>query len=249
MKFRLIHAAAAAMLCATTAPAQDMEQGIPPNVLDAIREFNQRDTPEKPAETPAPAEPTEASEQKPAAEEVDDVIASILADEPEKTTPEANAPPPESEPTPDGPAVRVQALRTTNGSKVDPSDVKISAPFAAKPIGRAPEGWKLVKLENAPEFVENVEVAPGTWLTLSIRPHVLVPDADGRTVFQIPEPGFNPTVGYHQDTTISSAIASSLDQLEDDARVLGQVIDQLEQILISLPKPAILTPETEEKPE
>lgn len=254
MKFRLLTLVAAIGLVATS-PAQNMEQGIPPDVLEAIREFNER-PPGTPNEVVVvldpPSEADDAGPPADDAEEVDDVVASILADKPDGDAPEApgpEAPSREAGELPEGPAVRVQALRDTGDTRIKADDVRISSPFAAKPIGRPPVGWKLVSSTDAPEFTEKVEVAPGTWLTLSIRPHVLVPDADGRAVFQIPEPGFDPAMGYRQETTISSAIASSIDQLEADARVLGQVMDELEQILISLPRPDNLDAETEEQPE
>jgi len=234
MKPRIAIAAIAAALWAGHTPAQDMQQGIPPNVLDAIREFNER--------------PPAAEEE--AAADIDDVVASILAGEPPAADAGESQPAADDgAPLPDGPLLRVQSLRDTGGQRVDAGEIRITAPFAAKPIGRPSAGWKLVTSPDAPAFVENVEVAPGTWLELSIRPHVLVPDADGRSVFQIPEPGFDTAHGYKQAATISSAIASSLDQLEADARVLGEVSDELEQILISLPKPAILSPGTEENQE
>lgn len=249
MKFRLLSLAAAIGLVPTS-PAQNMEQGIPPDVLEAIREFNER-PPGTPNEVVVvldpPSDDDDAVTPADDAEEVDDVVASILADETAGEAPEAPAR--DAGELPEGPAVRVQALRDTGDTRIKADDVRISSPFAAKPIGRPPLGWKLVSSTDAPEFTEKVEVAPGTWLTLSIRPHVLVPDADGRAVFQIPEPGFDPAMGYRQEATISSAIASSIDQLEADARVLGQVMDELEQILISLPRPDNLDAETEEQPE
>jgi hypothetical protein len=239
----IIHAIAAAFALVLAAPAIGQYEGeieIPDHVLEAIREFNERE-PGAPNEVIVILDPPTAEEPpgKSAAgetadqEAIDDVVASILANE-EETEP--------AEPAPHGPEVRVQALRDPGATNIQAEDIKINAPFAAKPLGRPSNGWKLVSSPNVEAFTKNVEVTPGTWLTLSIRPHVLVPEADGQSVFQIREPGFDPALGYKQASTISASIASSLRQLEDDSQLLGQVIDDLEQILISLPRPAKIGP-------
>ncbi len=209
---------------------------IPENVLEAIREHNER-PPGTPNEVMVVLPTTDEKKQEPAGEEEaaadesepDEVVASILEDGPEVDI----AP---GEPAPQGPEVRVQPLRDPGHPRISPDQVNISTPFAAKPLGSPAPGWKLVSSPQAPAFTRNVEVAPGTWLTLSIRPHVLVPDADGHAAFQIQEPGFAPALGYRQTTTVSSSLASTLDQLETDSRTLGKVLNELEQILISLPK-------------
>lgn len=236
-------AAAISLVLAATGVAQyEGEIEIPDNVLEAIREFNERE-PGTPNEVIVVLDPP--TEENPAAnedvavedgggdEEIDDVVASILADEGGEAVEVAPG-----EPAPNGPEVRVHALRDAADVKINAAEVKINAPFAAKPLGIPSAGWKLVSSSEVPAFSKNVEVSPGTWLTLSIRPHVLAPEADGRSVFQIREPGFDPALGYRQETTVSASIASSIRQLEADSRVIGQVIDDLEQILISLPRPA-----------
>jgi len=249
--FHITTAAAAILALAFAGPAAAQYEGeieIPDNVLDAIREFNERE-PGTPNEVVVVLDPPATGEDgtataEPAGEEeeIDDVVASILADEaaeavedPDAAEGVAATP---GEPAPHGPEVRVQPLREPAGAKIDAADVKIHTPFAAKPLGRPTDGWKLVTSSEVPAFKKNVEVSPGTWLALSIRPHVLVPEADGQGVFQISEPGFDPASGYDQGATISASIASSIRQLEEDSLVLGKVIDDLEQILISLPRPA-----------
>ncbi len=230
---------------ATPAMAQyEGEIEIPDHVLEAIREFSERapgesnevvvvlDPPE--AESGVDAEPDAQATQEEDGE-IDDVVASILREEAEEEVDTVVEITP-GEPSPQGPEVRVQPLRDPGQKSILPSDVSIRTPFAAKPLGSPSPGWKLTSSPLAPAFTQNVEVAPGTWLTLSIRPHVLVPDADGHAAFQIQEPGFDPALGYRQASTVSASLASSIRQLEEDSRILGQVIDDLEQILISLPK-------------
>lgn len=212
---------------------------VPENILEAIRES------EKNAEgaandvtvvLPPPGgtsgKQEEVKEVESAEEPTqDEVVASILNSDSEidvEITP--------GSPAPQGPEVRVHPLRDLGGRKITAADVTIRTPFAAKPLGTPTPGWKLVSSPEAPPFSQNVEVAPGTWLTLSIRPHVLIPDADGQTAFQIQEPGFTPAHGYRQTSTIGATLGSSIEQLEADSRMLGEVITDLEQILISLPK-------------
>jgi hypothetical protein len=240
MKTHLTIAAAVFALAATAtdSPAQAApESELSDQVLEAIREFNRRNETGESNEvlvvldTPEATEPAEewpaAARDQPASEPANGIAEDAI---------DAEGIPPTLPPT--GPVVRVQSLREAGEAAVDASDIRITTPFPAKPLGAPPPGWRIVVSDDAPEFSEKVEVSPGTWITLGIRPHVLVPAADGREVFHIREPGFAAAEGYRQTTTVSAAIAASLHQLEDDARVLGQVVDQLEQILISLPNPA-----------
>lgn len=215
---------------------------VPETILEAIRD-NQERSKETANEVtvvlPPPA--ADASSEDPENPE------GLAADaDPEQVRPDENvAAIPESEtgvevaagePSSQGPEVRVQPLRDLAGRTISPDEVTISTPFAAKPLGTPAPGWKLVSSPQAPRFTQNVEIAPGTWLTLSIRPHVLAPDADGRTAFQIQEPGFDSKQGYRQSATVGASLASSIERLESDSLTLGKVIADLEQILISLPK-------------
>jgi hypothetical protein len=77
-----------------------------------------------------------------------------------------------------------------------------------------------------------------------VRPHLLVPDANGADVFTIAEPGYESSLGYQQSATVGAILSNSIRQLDDDSKQLGIAIDRLQQLLISLPKP-----EPEPKPE
>ena len=94
-----------------------------------------------------------------------------------------------------------------------------------------------------------MELAPGKLITLTVRPHILVPDTDSAGVFNIPEPGFDPSLSYHQNATVGAVLAQSIRQLDDDSKELSTVIDHLQQLLVSLPKsePAP-SPKTTNKP-
>ncbi|MEI6655960.1 MAG: hypothetical protein WCP45_14450 [Verrucomicrobiota bacterium] len=134
-------------------------------------------------------------------------------------------------------SVQVEKLQTGSGA-LDPKTVKLLAPFPAKPLATIPSGWRLESSNHAPPFIRKVELAPGASITLNIRPHLLVPDANGSAAFSIAEPGFDPALGYRQAQTVSAILASSIHQLDEDAKQLGHAIAQIQQLVSSLPQPA-----------
>lgn len=158
----------------------------------------------------------------------------------------ADAAPELSIPQP-GLEVRVEKLQT-GMEFVDPKTIKLLAPFPAKPLASPPPGWHLVASENAPPFTRKVEIAPGSEITLTIRPHLLVPDSDGSKVFSVSESGYEPSLGYQQTSTVGAILSNSIRQLDEDSKHLGDAIDRLQQLLISLPKPQPL-PQPEQKSE
>ncbi|TAE77350.1 MAG: hypothetical protein EAZ65_02470 [Verrucomicrobia bacterium] len=137
-------------------------------------------------------------------------------------------------PSPKGIRVSIEPGKN-DGVKVDPSAVKLLAPFPAKPLTQAPAGWKIQQPETVPAFARQIRLENGTEITLSIRPHLLVPAADGRQSFAIQEPGYNPTLGYAQTRTLGAILGDSLERMDEDSRRLGESLDQLEQLLSSLP--------------
>ncbi len=150
------------------------------------------------------------------------------------------APPPPAEPAAEAdPAtepslsIQVETLQAGSGT-MDLKSVKLLAPFPAKPLAAIPPGWRLDASASAPPFIRKVELAPGTHITLKIRPHLLVPDA---TAIALSEPGFDPTLSYNQDQTVSAILGNSIQQLDADAKHLGSAIDLLQQLLSSLPHP------------
>lgn len=259
MRFHL-----AVCLLAATLPAAGQNVRAEPEedpVQAAIREFNLRDR-SKPNEVtvvldapdevppkaavlvtgtpPDEAELVNPEENEPAGHE--DEPPSPAADEPDKDSADTAEPAAEelAEPEPSAPekglSVRVEKLQTGAG-RIDPAQVKIAAPFPAKPISRPPAGWKVMDSEQAPELTREVELAPGSTITLTVRPHVLVPDDDGSTVFSVAEPGFDNSLGYAQDATVGAILSQSLLRMDEDSKRLGSVVDHLQQLLVSLPKP------------
>ncbi len=140
-----------------------------------------------------------------------------------------------------GVAVRVETLQAGE-TPIDPKQVKLLAPFPAKPLSEAPAGWTLDASGKAPAFVKNVELSPGVSISLSIKPHVLTAVADGTKFFSVSEPGFDATLNYQQTHTLGSILATSIEQLDESSKRMGQAIDHLQQLLVSLPAPAPETP-------
>jgi hypothetical protein len=204
---------------------------------DTAEEITREAAEEAGPEVDAPADET------PDAWETTEEVAEEPAEEtrPEEVQPEEVQPEPElleeappGDPAP-GLAVRVEKLQSGNQA-IDPAQVRVLAPFPAKLLAQTPAGWRIETAQSAPHFTREVELAPGKHISLTVRPHVLVPDADGSTVFSIPEPGYSAPLGYHQDATVGAILSTSIRQLDKDARELGDAIDQLQQLLVSLPK-------------
>jgi hypothetical protein len=232
-------------------------------VQAAIREFNRRDSKEPNEVTvvlPPPDEASAASKEDETSEasaedaepessaDEEPIEAAVLVtgkapedselvEETEETSPDEEEVPEEPAPKPrTGLEVRVQKIQSGTGT-IDPSQVKLLAPFPAKPLAEAPAGWHFEASEEAPPFTREVELSPGKHITLSIRPHLLVPDTNGVDVFTISEPGYEPSLGYSQNATVGAVLSQSIRQLDEDSKQLGGVIDNLQQLLVSLPKP------------
>ncbi len=141
-----------------------------------------------------------------------------------------------STPEPEGVTVTVEP-GSAGGTAVDAASVKLLAPFPAKPLAAPPGGWRLEHPKEVPAFVREVELSNGTKISLSIRPHLLVPDADGSGVIAVKEPGYEPALRYAQTGTMSAVISSSLERLDEDSRQMSEAIDRLGQLLSSLPSP------------
>jgi hypothetical protein len=195
-----------------------------------------------PLETDTNLLPEDNNEPSPS-EEASEELSLEPSEEPEIPT-EAEMNPP-SEPSLEA---RVESIRKGTG-RIDPDQVKLKAGFPAKPLSSAPEGWAIGISEQAPVFRKDVELQPGTTISLSIRPHVLSPDSDGFNTFSVGEPGFESARGYIQEKTVSAILGTSVAQLDRDSLQLGNAISELHRLLGSLPKPENLeAPEQPESP-
>lgn len=149
-----------------------------------------------------------------------------------KPTPEAEAPtaPPEG--------ITIQVEAGANGSaEIDAKAIKLLAPFPAKPLFQAPAGWRLDHPAEVPTIVRPVDLANGTRISLAIRPHLLVPDADGENVIAIDEPGYDAALSHAQTGTIGAVLSSSVESMEAESRKMSDALDRLSQLLGSLPTP------------
>lgn len=249
MKTRLF-ITAITLFGASLAGAQNVAANPKPDsVLDAIQEFNKQDR-EIPNDAATALEAKETpSEQVNATPQDSEPSAPVLttgtpptevgsSQAPHSSPQEAivSAPADENQEPENGLSVRIEKLHSGSGS-IDPSQVKLRAPFPAKPLAQAPLGWRLDASDSAPPFTREVELAPGSKITLSIRPHLLIPDADGVNTFNIAEPGYETSLGYQQTSTVGAILSNSIRQLDKDAKQLSNAVDSLQQLLISLPKP------------
>jgi hypothetical protein len=222
---------ALAILGSPFAAAQNVsEDPAPDPVLDAIQDFNNRDHETSAAPAPGGLAAQVHVTGKPPENEIAATSPAPAPQEAIATTPDEQAPKPEN-----GLTVRIEKLHAGQGS-VDPSKVKLLAPFPAKPLAQAPHGWRLDASDSAPPFTREVELSPGSKITLNIRPHVLVPDADGANVFTIAEPGYDSSLGYQQTSTVGAILSNSIRQLDEESKQLGTAIENLQQLLVSLPK-------------
>jgi hypothetical protein len=230
----------------------------------AIRAFNNRSS-KKPNEItvvldpPEPAKPPANDKAKPSDAQPTDKTPVLVTGKPpsdstlvephegtDKGTDKAEEP---AELIPDEPPkrpesglqVHVENVQSGTGN-IDPTKVMLHAPFPAKPLSQAPEGWRIEASDDAPPFSREVELAPGKTITLSIRPHLLLPQADGTDFFAVSEPGFNASLGYQQHATVAAVLSQSIQRLDDDSKQIGSAIDQLQQLLLSLPKPQTSAP-------
>lgn len=241
---------ALSLVSASLVGAQSVsENPKPDSLLDAIQEFSDKgqDAPHEPAipaeEKAKPVEQVDAAPENseppvPALVTATPPAAVETAEAQDQTPKEAvvTTPDEESLKSEDGLSVRIEKLHSGSGA-MDPSQVKLRAPFPAKPLAQAPPGWRLDPSDSAPLFTREVELSPGSKITLSIRPHLMVPDSDGVNSFNISEPGYENALGYHQTSTVGAILANSIRQLDDDAKQLSTAVDSLQQLLISLPKP------------
>lgn len=165
----------------------------------------------------------------------------------EDEAPAAEEEEPPAPPEPEGVTVNVEPGKDGT-AKVDASAVKLLAPFAAKPLFQAPAGWRLEHPADVPAFVEKVPLSNGTTISLSIRPHVLVPDANGEDVLAVTEPGYDPALRYAQTGTMSAVLSASVERMEEDSLKMSAALERLGQLLGSLPAAPEAPPAKESSP-
>lgn len=150
--------------------------------------------------------------------------------------------PAEEMPGAKGLAVRVRTISKGSGKIGKNEQVRLLAPFPAKPLDQAPAGWLLQTSDSVPTMSRVVELSPEKSITLTIRPQVLVPDADQDRILTVQEPGFRASLGYRQSDTVAAVLSDSLERLDKESRQIGNAIDQLQQLIVSLPAPRKAVP-------
>ena len=242
MNPRLTVAALTIIGCLFASAQDNADQPDP--VLEAIFKLSNQETPQPPDKAATPPKAVLVTGVPPAE------LMEPAIEQPAETPSTPIIVQPEQKPE-GGIAVRVEEMHTGQGV-INPSEVKLRAPFPAKPMAPAPAGWRLDASDSAPPFSREIEISAGTKITLSIRPHLLVPDSDGSEVFDVPDPGYDNTLGYQQTATVGAILSNSIRQHEDESKQLGGAIDKLQQLLISLPNaatsPAISEPVIPIKP-
>ncbi|MBB5352349.1 hypothetical protein HNR46_002594 [Haloferula luteola] len=187
---------------------------------------------------------------KPPTESVDNEAPEIPA-EPTPSADEssaASATPDASEPK----GVRIRVQEGASSLKVAKDQISLKAPFQPKVLGSPPVGWRFIESKSVPEIEQQATLANGTEVTLSVRPYLLVPDANGSNSFALTEPGFDAEKGYAQSATMGSVLMDSIQHLDADSDRLAAASRRLSELLNSLPAPvptaAAEEPSAEEKP-
>jgi len=245
------------LIAGRTATGQDIKPKPTDRERDTFQRLDSGNRPNKPNEVTVilddvpppipppdkPAEPddktTEPAADKPAPADAPTGPAVLVTGKPPEDAHlvTEEAPPPPEKPE-KGVTVKVVDVQSGKGGPIDASQVKLLFPFTPKPLTPPPAGWTFDATLGAPPFTKQVELAPGTKIALNIRPHVLVPIADGKETFNVNEPGFDPALGYSQPGTVGTILSKSVAQLDEDSKNLGDAIERLEQLLASLPSPA-----------
>ena len=247
------HMLAIALVCHFPAPltAQNLEPEdespkLSKEVQRAIEEFNRKKNAgeTRPNEVTVVLEPPASAAIDAPADEDSEKKPVLVSGKPQDASPEETPEKPTIDELPEpGLEVRVEEIRSGKGS-IDPDQVSLKASFPAKPLSVTPDRWLLEKSEFAPAFKRDVELQPGVVISLNIQPHVLAPQVDGADTFSVPEPGFDPALGYRQSATVAAVLGKSITQLDEDSKQLGVLLSDLHRLLGSLPQP-----ELESKPE
>lgn len=231
------------LLCLGLAHGQSDNEPKPEHdpVLKAMLEDEESTT--EPDEENEPDEPTDESEQD--EEETDQSESTTTEDEPVLVTgkppgelpedhPEDTLEQPESPITPPT-GVEVDVAPGKTRANITADQIKVIAPFPAKLLASPPNGWKVTHPDHTPEKTESITLSNQQTIELTIRPHLLVPDADGAKIFALNEPGFDPALSYDQRETIGSILADSIHQLDKQDARLSAAANRLSELLDSLP--------------
>lgn len=137
----------------------------------------------------------------------------------------------------DGVVVRIEIpkqIRTADNSK----KFKILSPWAPKPLQAAPIGWRYIAANPNQSYKTSVNLKSGKKLSLKITPYLLVPERSPLVV-QVLEPGYSPAEGYRQQNSVTATLETSNQLLLKASNSLVDSISNLEELLLTLPKPEV----------
>jgi len=133
--------------------------------------------------------------------------------------------------------IEVEQVANASGKKSESGYIRIYSPWPAKPMSKAPDGWKYVPAPaQLQAYNQKIKLGDGTSVDLSITPFVLVPVSDGATIIRIAEPGYHPALDLSQEKTIGSMLQKSTSEIEDNEKQAAKAISLLQQLLSSLPQ-------------
>lgn len=136
----------------------------------------------------------------------------------------------------EGIQIQVEKFTGSTGSSHEAGSVKVYSPWPAKPLAKAPDGWKYVPAPAEIEpYKQSVKLSAGKTLDLSITPFVLEPVSDGASTIRIEEPGFDPALQYAQQSTVGAMLRKSTADLEENEKHAAKAISLMQQLLSSLP--------------
>ena len=133
--------------------------------------------------------------------------------------------------------LQVDQFPDEGAAKKGTQEPRITAPWPAKPDQNIPNGWKLVPApESLNDFKISVNLEDGQTVHLTMTPFVLAPRKGGSVIAAVVEPGFDPVQFDQQEKTMGALLSSATIQLEQKEKQAAVVIDQLQQLLSSLPQ-------------
>ncbi|MGJ8676830.1 MAG: hypothetical protein ACSHX0_04890 [Akkermansiaceae bacterium] len=136
----------------------------------------------------------------------------------------------------DGIEVQVELSGVSDGEEINSNEVVITAPWPAKPQP-APAGWEYTPApESLENYSTNVKLSGGKSIDLSITPLVLVPTQDGISALRISEPGYNSEQYLNQTETVGALLEALNIELAEKEIQAAKSINNLQQLLSSLPK-------------
>ncbi|MBK1830363.1 hypothetical protein JIN77_06480 [Verrucomicrobiaceae bacterium R5-34] len=133
--------------------------------------------------------------------------------------------------------IQIEKTNAKAGAQQGGGNVKVYSPYPAKPISNPPLGWKYAPApKGTAPFRTQVVLASGHSVDLAITPYVLIPQADGRNIIKISEPGYDAAKSYNQQDTVGAMLENSTAEIENHEKQAAAAISRLQQLLSSLPR-------------